>query len=117
VVERTHSTWFHFVKQPRYFAAVDEVREEHKDSPNAAESSVKRYERAREQQYRRANDGFVKSDAFTTTYGNPLGKLPGSVWTDLTWDQVVERIVKGWAPKDGALAIQGTDSLPLGVRT
>jgi hypothetical protein len=113
VVERTHSTFFHFVKQPRYFAAVDEVREPQTDyalkyfGPGKGE----RYRKEKEQ--RRIGEG-VQQSAYRV---NPLGKLPGSVWTDLSWDQVVERIVKGWAPKDGALVIQGTDSLPLGVRT
>jgi hypothetical protein len=28
-VRRSHEQWFHFTKEPRYFSAVDEVREAH----------------------------------------------------------------------------------------
>jgi DNA modification methylase len=30
-VRRSHEQWFHFVKKPRYFSAVDEIREPHAD--------------------------------------------------------------------------------------
>jgi hypothetical protein len=94
-VERTHSTWFHFVKQPRYFAAVDEIREPHVESDRGfsgiKDSGTKRRLEGG------ANQGFGLAGEFVREY-NPLGKLPGSVWQDLSWTEVVERIVKGWSP-------------------
>jgi DNA modification methylase len=67
-VRRSHEQWFHFTKQGRYFAAVDEVRE-----PHTA------YDRPR------GTGGYNGSNG-QTAHGfgatqNPLGKLPGSVWT------------------------------------
>jgi hypothetical protein len=68
----SHEYLFHLVKQPRYYAAVDEIREPH-ESPvtpgrrhnGAAFTAV----------------GKVGSaDGTRHTDGHPLGKLPGSVW-------------------------------------
>jgi hypothetical protein len=95
VVERTHSTWFHFVKQPRYFSAVDEVRE-----PQTGTTHARRKDGSAPPKNAAGLEAGVRKGYFTETFENPLGKLPGSVWTDLSWDQVVERIVKGWAPRE-----------------
>jgi hypothetical protein len=40
-VRRSHETWFHFVTQPRYFSAVDEIREPAEQSrPQAARAAT-----------------------------------------------------------------------------
>jgi SAM-dependent methyltransferase len=73
-VARKHEQWFHFTLEPRYFAAVDEIREPH------AESSLKRAKPHRA-------DVKAHEDSHTidmTKACNPLGKLPGSVWTIAT---------------------------------
>jgi hypothetical protein len=67
-VRRAHSMVFHLTRLPRYYAAVDEIREGY-----------------------RGQDGGVgrpyagRSDSRWSTlrgdYENPLGKLPGSVWS------------------------------------
>jgi hypothetical protein len=31
-VRRSHEQWFHFTREPRYFSAVDEIREPHGDA-------------------------------------------------------------------------------------
>ena len=71
-VRRSHETWFHFTREPRYFSAVDEIREGHtttgrvsgKGSGQHLGSVMLAPQTQRDdQQY------------------NPLGKLPGSVWT------------------------------------
>ncbi len=70
-VRRSHEQWFHFTKEPRYFSAVDEVREAQMmtggqdfRSPNASGNGVKH-----------------RSMSADESLYNPLGKLPGSVWT------------------------------------
>jgi hypothetical protein len=34
-VRRSHEQWFHFTREPRYFSAVDEIREPHGGEPHA----------------------------------------------------------------------------------
>ena len=109
-VRRSHEQWFHFTKAPRYFSAIDEIREPH------AAVSLKRA------QPHRAN---VKAheDSHTvnmTQACNPLGRLPGSVWTIPTEPLKVDpalgvdhfaafptewprRIILGWSPPDGTV--------------
>lgn len=70
-VRRSHEQWFHFTKSPRYFSAVDEIRELHAVTPHAPGNAKWAMER---------NDG----DRMAEVWGNPLGKLPGSVWTIAT---------------------------------
>jgi DNA modification methylase len=104
-VRRSHEQLFHFVKQPRYYSAVDEVREPHLfplqtrtkgDSMNGGQSS---------------------GTPQTAHQNNPLGKLPGSVWSIPTSPltvpahlgvdhfaafppEMVRRIVLGWSPRE-----------------
>lgn len=111
-VRRSHETWFHFVKEPRYFSAVDEVREAYTAPP------------FRGQKVHKAGDSGATSNpvlASLTTWDaseyehNPLGKLPGSVWTIPTQPLRVpehlgvdhfaafpmewpRRIIRGWSP-------------------
>lgn len=68
-VRVAHSMVFHFVKQPRYFAAVDEIRE--------PQQSLGERHNGRSG-YAGASDGVARS--FSTRALSPLGKLPGSVW-------------------------------------
>lgn len=106
-VRRAHEQVFHFTRQPRYFAAVDEVRE-----PRASTSP------ARSGRAYSAGDQFSVGTPNTldpTQFCNPLGKLPGSVWpipsaplkvpAELGVDhfaayppELVRRIVLGWSP-------------------
>jgi DNA modification methylase len=69
---RQHEDWVHLVNQPRYYSATDEVREPQmftggEDNPAKG---------------RRSGNG-VKHRTFTPQHDmfNPLGKLPGSVWS------------------------------------
>lgn len=77
-VRRSHEDWVHLTKEPRYFSAVDEIR-----APHAAVSL------ARTQRNRFAPDlsqsGVGPPNTLDPTKAcNPLGKLPGSVWTIAT---------------------------------
>jgi site-specific DNA-methyltransferase (cytosine-N4-specific) len=122
-VRRSHEQWFHFVKSPRYFAAVDEVRE-----PNDQRYAQRRFTaaplKARGNNDRRDGWSGVLRDEPQIT-GNPLGKLPGSVWTIPSEPLIVpewarkklnlpdhfaafptewpRRIILGWSPEGGVV--------------
>lgn len=72
-VRRSHEDWVHLTKQGRYFAAVDEIREAqmHPHGTQGAGVSVRK----------RTATGNGKSMSVQYDNPNPLGKLPGSVWT------------------------------------
>ena len=107
-VRRSHEQWFHFTKQPRYFSAVDEIREAHL-APNRSGTNPK-HESAP------FAAGIPAHTSLSTTQPNPLGKLPGSVWTIPTEPLHVpeslgidhfaafptewpRRIIQGWSPR------------------
>jgi DNA modification methylase len=105
-VRRSHEQWFHFTLEPRYYSAVDEIREAqlHPAGTQAAGTSV----RSRTA----ANQGWALSCQYDAP--NPLGKLPGSVWSIPTEPLQVpddlpqhfaafpsefpRRIILGWSP-------------------
>jgi DNA modification methylase len=107
-VRRSHETWFHFTKSPRYFSAVDEIREEHTQQHAWGD--------ARRSLIRQRDSDTSPSEATNMRVGNnPLGKLPGSVWTIPTQPLRVpehlgidhfaafpmewpRRIIRGWSP-------------------
>lgn len=109
-VRRSHETWFHLTKEPRYYSSVDHIREDH------APVSI-----ARSGRNRNAPDLSQTGVGGPNTLNpeqacNPLGKLPGSVWTipteplrvpdDLGVDHFAafptefpRRIIQGWSPR------------------
>ena len=104
-VRRSHEDWVHFTKQPRYYSAVDEIREAHV-YPNDT-----RHLRNAGTDYEASASGYMNGPA------NPLGKLPGSVWTIPTEPLQVpdhlgidhfaafptewpRRIITGWSPRE-----------------
>lgn len=125
-VRRSHEQWFHFTREPRYFSAVDEIREAHQH-PHIAHTGP------------RVGRGEVDGNAQHLRMGlSPLGKLPGSVWTIPTEPLHVpeslgidhfaafptewpRRIIQGWSPSGvcadcGFLLGSTYDSGMLGVR-
>jgi DNA modification methylase len=111
-VRRSHEQWFHFTLEPRYFSAVDEIRETY------TESSLSRARYATiagpEGGTNGKSNGTLRSAREPGT-SNPLGKLPGSVWTVPTEPLRVpdhlgidhfaafptewpRRIIQGWSP-------------------
>ena len=84
-VRRSHEQWFMFTKEPRYFSAVDEIREEY----DAATIDRYKYAKNNTTENRGAalagdgkiHQGPLRSDLSPGHEVNPLGKLPGSVWT------------------------------------
>ncbi len=119
-VRRSHEQVFHFVKQPRYYSAVDEVRESYSDRVIERQKYAGRTvttgsyseESGRQDGSRQA--GVL---GFNRDGGNALGKLPGSVWSIPTAPlkvpahlgidhfaayppELVRRIVLGWSPRE-----------------
>lgn len=106
-VRRSHETWFHFVVSPRYYSAVDEIREPtsgYSRPPTTGTREARGGQKAR-----------TMADAC-----NPLGKLPGSVWEVATQPLHVpaelgidhfaafpmewpRRIVRAWSPEGGTV--------------
>jgi DNA modification methylase len=108
-VRRSHEQWFHFTLEPRYFSAVDEIREEHAPAGLARRAYAFNVNDAQ-----RAGNNPVLNGAGERP-ANPLGKLPGSVWTVATEPLRVpdhlgidhfaafptewpRRIIQGWSP-------------------
>ena len=108
-VRRSHEQWFHFTKQPRYFAAVDEIREPASDYARSA---------ARTRDDACIPPGNRVRKIRDTV--NPLGKLPPSVWeiptqplkapADLGIDHFAAfpvewplRLILGWSPPAGVV--------------
>jgi hypothetical protein len=99
VTDRTrssHEYWFHFVRQPRYYAAVDEIRETHAGEFLSSGVRNPRHGRpggqlpkellgdvigrAAERMEGSGRDPEVRGLGYPSG-AHPLGKLPGSVWT------------------------------------
>ena len=120
-VRRSHETWFHFTLSPRYYSAVDEIREAHQH-PHIAHTGP------------RSSRGEVDGNAQHLRMGlSPLGKLPGSVWTipteplhvpdhlgvdhfaafPMEWPR---RIIRGWSPS-GICVECGEGRRPIGFST
>jgi hypothetical protein len=113
-VRRSHEQWFHFTLEPRYYSAVDEIREEHVATATGRDMS--RWAVGPSGMNRGTAVGRLSDD------GSPvgefaisqLGKLPGSVWSIPTEPLRVpdhlpqhfaafpsewpRRIILGWSP-------------------
>jgi DNA modification methylase len=111
-VRRSHEDWVHLTKTPRYFAAVDEIREPHAHPAQVARDLARGRPTAGSK--RNADRGDLGASNFG---GNPLGKLPGSVWEIATQPLKVpaelgidhfaafpmewpRRLVLGWSPRE-----------------
>ena len=122
-VRRSHEQWFHFTKEPRYFSAVDEIREEYRDLDDARRPRL-----GKGQQVSPLGGSNLNKPG-----GNPLGKLPGSVWTIATQPLTVpahlgvdhfaafpmempRRIIRGWSPS-GVCVECGEGRRPVSERT
>jgi DNA methylase len=91
-VRRAHEQVFHFTRQPRYYAAVDEIREPHAGEFLSSGARNARYRHPggmlpgkvaglRSGKENQAEPTDSRSWAQPAIPLNPLGKLPGSVWT------------------------------------
>jgi DNA modification methylase len=121
-VRRSHEQVFHFVKQPRYYSAVDEVREQYSETKSAQsmrewQQSLTENTSARTVHRDQTKSGGQSGLKAASLDVNPLGKLPGSVWTIATAPlsvpdhvgvdhfaayppELVRRVVLGWSPRE-----------------
>jgi DNA modification methylase len=79
----SHEYWFHFVKQPRYYSAIDEIRETYSERVQDRQKYAGRdIPRRKWSQESGRDDGNGERGilGFGHQGANPLGKLPGSVW-------------------------------------
>jgi hypothetical protein len=114
-VRRSHEQWFHFTVQPRYFSAVDEIREAYSENTHAR----RRDGLATPDVARKIQEGHWRAGnarlGGKPNLDHPLGKLPGSVWEVATQPLKVPaglgvshfaafpvewplRIIRGWSP-------------------
>lgn len=116
-VRRSHEQWFHLTRQGRYYAAVDEIREAYSPASIATYNAGGLPQRPDNDALHtsRQPSAYLAGGEPEAWRGNPLGKLPGSVWTipseplavpdHLGVDHFaafpqewVRRLVLGWSP-------------------
>jgi len=125
-VRRSHEQWFHFTLEPRYFSALDEIREPQKEPERSGT-------------WNGANTGDPASPRSHSAWQgevlayNPLGKLPGSVWSipseplqvpdELGVDHFAafpqewpRRLILGWCPAEVCTAC-GQGRAPVADKT
>ena len=74
-VRTSHTVMYHFTKQPRYYAAVDVIRQ-----PTIAEGPTARAG-TRRAEVPRMDALNVRAVKFQLDQPHPLGRLPGSIWS------------------------------------
>ena len=129
-VRRSHEQWFHFTLEPRYFSAIDEIRETY------APASIGKSPGANAMKGRAQMPDRMDEAGYTPGWDtNPLGKLPGSVWSipseplqvpdHLGVDHFAafpqewpRRLILGWSPPDGVVLdpFVGTGTVPMVAR-
>lgn len=109
-VRRSHETWFHFAQQPRYFSAVDEIREEHQAPGRSPGRNC----------FGGRDANLPRTATGEWSAVNPLGKIPSSVWEIATQPLKVpaglgadhhaafpigwpRRIIAAWCPPGGVV--------------
>jgi DNA modification methylase len=114
-VRRSHEQWFHFTKEPRYFSAVDEIREPH--APGSSARAAAGFKANARHDSGNSAGSLRTADLVDGYETNPLGKLAGSVWTVPTEPLRVpdhlgidhfaafptewpRRIIQGWSPAE-----------------
>src|SRR5262249_6711708 len=79
-VRRAHEQVFHLVKQPRYYSAVDEIREPYSENKPWGTSARAGLKAGNGTALVRGTLSSQQQTGLQTVAENPLGKLPGSVW-------------------------------------
>ncbi|HEY3261289.1 MAG TPA: site-specific DNA-methyltransferase [Pseudonocardiaceae bacterium] len=114
-VRRSHEQWFHLTLNPRYYGAVDEIREPYSENKPWGTRTLGRTDASR------GDTGQADKVIDWRRSENPLGKLPGSVWTIAAEPLTVpdhlgvdhfaafatewpRRIILGWSPPGGTVA-------------
>jgi DNA modification methylase len=130
-VRRSHEQWFHFTTHPRYYAAVDEIREPYR--PSTFSRNRYAHNAHTPSDYTDVSRGVLRDSRDAGHDANPLGKLPSSVWSVPTQPLTVppalgvdhfaafpmewpRRIIKGWSPS-GICTACGEGRRPVGSST
>jgi hypothetical protein len=129
-VRRSHEDWVHLTKQPRYYAAVDNIREAYSAAPNAVWNRTNGFAQTTAHPSGDHSGSLrTRRDEGRVAYENPLGKLPGSVWEIPTeplrvpdWVGVnhwaafptewPRRLILGWSPS-GVCTVCGEGRRPV----
>lgn len=110
-VRRSHEQWFHFTLQPRYYSAVDEIREPHRSTRPGVGGLLRRGDESYQAQ------AGIKKTGDWNGHTSPLGRLPSSVWEIATQPLKVppelgvdhfaafpmewpRRLILGWSPRE-----------------
>lgn len=95
-VRRSHEQWFHMVLNPRYYSAIDEIREAHVGGSTGLAAT---FARPRPSHDLVPGQGFTQHRAGKPDVpaANPLGKLPGSVWTDDSGESLTRSVLSAVA--------------------
>jgi hypothetical protein len=80
-VRRSHEQWFHFTKRPRYFAAIDEIREPHTGNSNPGRNDGASPPGGKMSREVAKGDHGGNYKATDPDMFDPRGKPPGSVWS------------------------------------
>lgn len=133
-VRRSHEQWFHFTLEPRYYSAVDEIREPHTSGLHGATRGARTDRRGAEAaRFVAGTTRGLPAQPGDAGAFNPLGKLPGSVWTVATEPLTVpahlgvdhfaafptewpRRIIQGWSPA-GVCVECGAGRVPATTKT
>jgi DNA modification methylase len=138
-VRRNHEQWFHLTKEGRYFSGVDEIREAHETARHAPGNRSRGAEALDVRGAAQASKGLSGHLAQPDReWGNPLGKLPGSVWTIATEPLIISqeirdhyslpehfaafpqelprRLILGWSPS-GICTTCGEGRRPVSTKT
>lgn len=116
-VRRSHEDWVHLTKMPRYFAAVDEIRERFADARPLVGMTWEQRKQRGDNMRQGEQSGTFGGNGMS---GNLLGKLPGSVWEIATEPLKVpkelgvdhfaafpkewpRRIISAWCPPGGVV--------------
>jgi DNA modification methylase len=114
-VRRSHEDWVHLTLGPKYFEAVDEIREPHTAKPQRRFAPQMRDRGEQPDGARPRRPSTLTDEPRAGT--NPLGKLPGSVWSiptqplrvpaELNVDHFAafpmewpRRLITGWCPRE-----------------
>jgi DNA modification methylase len=126
-VRRSHEQWFHFTVQPRYYSAVDGIREPY--APGTPGRYATGYTQTSASSNGQTRNPVLRKDDGGPTAVNPLGKLPGSVWSIPSEPLIVpdhlgvehfaafpmewpRRLILGWSPP-GICTICGEGRRPI----
>jgi len=84
-VRRSHEQWFHFTLEPRYFSAIDEIREPQKEPERSGTwngANTDQPDNPRSHAGWQAKTlAWMEEPTVGLREFNPLGKVPGSVWS------------------------------------